>query len=58
MSTALARLRVTLAFAVLPPTEPELAMLHRWLDTWRGLGAIVDGMHREGFGGPWRGLKG
>jgi hypothetical protein len=31
----LALLHATLAFAVLPPTEPELRMAHRWLDTWR-----------------------
>jgi hypothetical protein len=42
-------LHATLAFAVLPPTEPELVMLHRWLDTWRGVGDIVMGMRRLGF---------
>jgi hypothetical protein len=49
VSHALVRLRATLAFAVLKPTEPELVMLHRWLDTWRGLGDVVDGMRRQGF---------
>jgi hypothetical protein len=28
------RLRAALAFLRLPPTEPELRLLHRWLDTW------------------------
>jgi len=27
----------------------ELAILHAWLDTWSGLGAIVVGMERHGF---------
>ena len=27
----------------------ELAMLHAWLDSWAGLGAIVVGMRRHGF---------
>jgi hypothetical protein len=49
MSTPLALLHATLAFAVLRPIEPELVMLHRWLDSWRGLGDIVTGMRRQGF---------
>ena len=27
----------------------ELAMLHAWLDSWSGLGAIVVGMRRHGY---------
>ena len=27
----------------------ELVILHAWLDTWSGLGAIVVGMERHGF---------
>jgi len=27
----------------------ELVLLHAWLDTWSGLGAIVVGMERHGF---------
>jgi hypothetical protein len=30
----LANLRATLGFLQLKPTEPELQMLHRWLDNW------------------------
>ena len=28
---------------------PELHTLHRWLDTWRGIGDVVVGMHRQGY---------
>ena len=38
-----------LAFAHLAPRTPELRLLHRWLDSWRGLGDIVGGMRRQGF---------
>ena len=27
----------------------ELAMLHAWLDSWSGLGAIVVGMRQHGY---------
>jgi hypothetical protein len=45
----LARLRAALGFLQLPPRAPELRLLHRWLDTWSGLGLIVAGMTRQGF---------
>jgi len=25
-------------FALVPPDDPELRLLHRWLDFWRGVG--------------------
>ena len=28
---------------------PPLAALHSWLDNWRGVGLIIDGMLRQGF---------
>jgi hypothetical protein len=28
---------------------PELRLLHGWLDTWRGIGDTVNGMHRAGW---------
>lgn len=31
------------------PSMPELDLVHRWLDDWRGVGLIVDGMLRQGF---------
>ena len=43
------RLRAALAFLRLPPTEPELRLLHRWLDTWTGVGLITVGVERHGM---------
>jgi hypothetical protein len=44
-----ALLAATLGFAALTPRAPELQLLHRWLDTWRGIGAIAAGMARQSF---------
>ena len=33
----------------MPPTEPELCVLHRWLDSWSGIGRIAVGMARQGY---------
>ena len=41
-------LRAALGFLQLPPIEPELVMLHRWLDTWNGNGLITMGVERLG----------
>ena len=38
-----------LGFALVEPRTPELALIHRWLDTWRGIGDIVAGMARQDF---------
>jgi len=40
-------LLAALGFALVPPTEPELLLLHRWLDSWRGIGDLVAGMARQ-----------
>jgi hypothetical protein len=32
-----------------PAYAPELRLLHRWLDTWAGLGLIVAGVERQGI---------
>ena len=44
----LANLHATLGFLRLPPTEPELQLLHRWLDNWTGVGLITVGVERLG----------
>lgn len=43
------RLQTALGFAILSPHAPELHLLHQWLDTWPGIGAIVMGMRRQGW---------
>jgi hypothetical protein len=42
------RLRAALGFLQLPPRASELQLLHRWLDTWAGIGLIAVGLHRQG----------
>jgi hypothetical protein len=36
----LATLHAALGFLELPPRAPELRLLHRWLDSWMGVGLI------------------
>jgi hypothetical protein len=45
----LANLRAALGFLQLPPCAPELRLLHRWLDSWTGLGLVVAGVERKGL---------
>jgi hypothetical protein len=45
----LASLRAALGFLHLAPRAPELRLLHRWLDTWTGLGLMVVGVERPGL---------
>jgi hypothetical protein len=42
-------LRAALGFAALTAPEPELRRVHRWLDSWSGIGHVVAGMAREGY---------
>jgi len=28
---------------------PELAFVHRWLDSWRGVEQLLAGLHRAGY---------
>ena len=45
----LANLRAALAFLRLPPTEPELQLLHKTFDNWHGLGMMTVGVERLGY---------
>jgi hypothetical protein len=42
-------LRAALGFALVPPTEPELRLLHNWLDTSAAIGHVVAGTARQGY---------
>jgi hypothetical protein len=42
-------LRAALGFLQLEPRAPELQLLHRWLDSWTGLGLVVVGVERQGL---------
>jgi hypothetical protein len=39
-------LRAAVGFGLVPPREPELRLLHKWLDCWRGVGGRV-ALHRS-----------
>jgi hypothetical protein len=43
----------TLGFAALPRIPADMApafqALHRWLDSWRGIGDVVAGMNRQAY---------
>jgi hypothetical protein len=45
----LVTLRAALGFLQLPPRATELRLLHRWLDTWAGVGLITVGVERLGY---------
>jgi hypothetical protein len=42
-------LPAALGFLQLEPHEPELQVLHRWLDSWDGIELITTGMARQGY---------
>jgi hypothetical protein len=46
---ALRRLRAALAAVLVQAEASELALVHRWLDTWPGIGLIAGGLQRQGF---------
>jgi hypothetical protein len=41
--------RAALGFLRVPPRAPELRLLHRWLDSWTGVGLITVGVERQGL---------
>jgi hypothetical protein len=43
------RLCAAVDFLSLEPREPELRLLHRCFDTWRGIGDIVADMARQEY---------
>lgn len=55
-------LHAAIGFCLVPPTEPDLQLLHRWLDCWRGVGDVMTGKNRQGYwlhlsnidAGTWR----
>ena len=42
------RLRAALAAVLVRAQAPELTLVHRWLDSWAGIGLIVVGMAHQG----------
>ena len=44
-----ATLAAALGFLTLEPRAPELQLLHRCFDNWRGIGDVVAGMSRQGY---------
>jgi hypothetical protein len=42
-------LRTAVRFALVSTLEPELRLIHCWPDSWRGIGDVVVGMHRQGY---------
>jgi len=49
MTASARRLRAALAAVLVQPGAPELALVHKWLDSWRGIGLLAGGLHRVGY---------
>src|SRR4029450_115405 len=43
------RPRAALAAVLVQAEAPELALVHRWLDNWHGVGLLTVGLHRIGY---------
>jgi len=49
MTASARRLRAALSAVLVQAEAPELALVHRWLDSWRGVGLLAVGLHRIGY---------
>jgi hypothetical protein len=49
VKSAASRLRAALAATLVHAEALELALVHRWLDNWRGVGLLAVGLHRMGY---------
>jgi len=49
LTSARGRLRAALAAVLVQAEAPELALVHRWLDSWHGVGLLAVGLHRIGY---------
>jgi len=49
VTDAARRLRAALAAVRVHADAPELALVHSWLDSWRGVGLLAVGLHRVGY---------
>jgi hypothetical protein len=49
VKSAASRLRAALAAVLVQADAPELALVHQWLDNWRGVGMLAIGLHRVGY---------
>ena len=49
MTPAALRLRAALAAVLVQANAPELALVHNWLNSWRGVGLLAVGLHRIGY---------
>ena len=54
LTPAARRLRAALAAVLVTSSAPELKLVHEWLDSWLGLGMIVNGMARQGYDAQFR----
>jgi hypothetical protein len=49
LTPTVSRLRAALAAVLVQAEAPELALVHRWLDNWHGVGLLAVGLHRIGY---------
>jgi hypothetical protein len=48
-AAAARRLRAALAAVLVEADAPEFTLVHRWLDSWGGVGLLALGLHRVGY---------